>query len=435
VYEQRQSIMVALKKKNSKHSSVLSLATAFSIFISCLPLYAVAKTCDVVAEGTTFDPNNKKTYESCDIFILDPTFQQMIDGRNKDDNSGKQELLTNSRKIFHEGPVLFDDALYFTTNRLGEPDTPVWGGVPDDLYLDQYIDIMKLDLATNTLSNITKSISPKLLMANGMTKTADGKNIIALSQGFNTTGGGIYEINRESLVSTPIVTSFYGNPFNSPNDIEITHDGIIFFSDPVYGFEQGFREGLPPLGSNVYRYDTNTKRQTIVAERLQRPNGVALFDDRKNGNGCQIFLSDSGFEEKDQTARGFNGFGDSLLYSKFDKGDGCFAPEDSPWVLQPLIPVGSGGIQDGMKVHTSSKTLLYCDNVHGMWIFSIPLNRNIGLVNQPCTQLIFSQQDGLQTIYILDEKKLFTIKLNFVSYETEEPKKKLKKSEKKIKRK
>mmetsp|Transcript_46634 Transcript_46634/g.52968 ORF Transcript_46634/g.52968 Transcript_46634/m.52968 type:complete len:422 (+) Transcript_46634:121-1386(+) len=412
--------MVALKqKKNCQHSS----ATTFSIlFISCLPLFAVAKTCNVIAEGTTFDPNNKKMYTSCDIFILHDTFQQMLDGRNKDDeNSGIQTLLNDSLPIFHEGPVLFEDALYFTTNRLGTFDDPVWGGVPETLSLDQYVDIMKLDFATLTLSNLTEFISPKLLMANGMTKTADGKNILALSQGFNSTGGGIYEINRESLVSTPIVTSFYGHHFNSPNDLEITHDGILFFSDPVYGFEQGFREGLPPLGSNVYRYDTNTKRQTIVAERLQRPNGVALFDDRKNGNGCQIFLSDSGFEEKDQTARGFNGFGDSLLYTKFDKGDGCFAPEDSPWVLQPLIPVGSGGIQDGMKVHTSSKTLLYCDNVHGMWIFSIPLNRNIGLVKQPCTQLIFSQQEGLQTIYILNETTLWTIQLNFVvSSETEE---------------
>lgn len=413
---------VALKqKKDSQLSSVLSLATAFSIFISSLqPLFAVAKTCNVIAEGTTFDPNNKMYQESCDIFILDDTFQQMLHGRNKDENSGIQELLYNSMPIFHEGPVLFDDALYFTTNRLGTYGDLVSGGAPETPYLDQYIDIMKLDLATNNVSTLTESISPKILMANGMTKTADGKNLIVLSQGFNATGGGIYEINRESLISTPIVTSFYGNPFNSPNDLEITHDGIIFFSDPVYGFEQGFRRGLPQLGSNVYRYNTTSKRQTIIAERLQRPNGVALFDDRKNGNGCQLFLSDSGFEEKGQIARGFNGFGDSLLYTKLcDQGEGCFAPEDSPWVLQPLIPVGAGGIQDGMKVHTSSKTLLYCDNVHGMWIFSIPLNRNIGLVKQPCTQLIFSQQDGLQMIYILDETKLWTIKLNFVSSETE----------------
>ena len=94
---------------------------------------------------------------------------------------------------------------------------------------------MKLDLQTNELSVV--ETQPTILMANGMTKTAGGENILVLSQGKNVTGGGVYELNRKTLQVKPILTSFFGNKFNSPNDIEITNDGILFFSDPPYGFE------------------------------------------------------------------------------------------------------------------------------------------------------------------------------------------------------
>jgi len=375
----------------------------------------------VTEEGTTFDPKNSK-YSDCDLFILDPSFKPMLGGRDK--KSELKETTTTGRKddtlkIFHEGPVLFDDALYFTTNRLG-PDSAAFtiNNIPESLRLNQYIDIMKLDLATKVVSNLTDSISPMIPMANGMTKTPDGKSIIVCSQGFNETDGKLIEFNRESLISKPVLESFFGFGFNSPNDIEITSDGLIFFSDPVYGYEQGFRAGYPELGSSVYRFDTNTKRQTILEHGLQRPNGVALLDDRENGNGCTLFLTDSGFTTQEvvaigrQLGRGFNGFGELLLYKMEDDSNGCFAPENAPWELEPLVPSFGMGIQDGLEVHFSSKNLLYC-SPQGLWIFSIPLNRNIGLVPLSCTQVIFPQEDGLQTVYILAEEKLYTVGLNF----------------------
>jgi gluconolactonase len=77
-------------------------------------------------------------------------------------------------------------------------------------------------------------------MANhGMTKTPDGQNILALSQGFNSTGGAIYELDRSTYETTLILDTFYGKHFNTLNDIKVTNDGIIFFCDPVYaGFER-----------------------------------------------------------------------------------------------------------------------------------------------------------------------------------------------------
>lgn len=60
-----------------------------------------------------------------------------------------------------------------------------------------------------------------------------------MANGINTTGGAIYGLNRKTLQAKPILNSFFGRELNSPNDIETTSDGIIFYSDPPYGVEQG----------------------------------------------------------------------------------------------------------------------------------------------------------------------------------------------------
>ncbi len=176
------------------------------------------------------------------------------------------------------------------------------------------------------------------------------------------------------------------------------------------------------LGSNVYRYDTKTKRLSPLTTFLARPNGVALFDDRKNGNGCILFLSDTGYSTAPfsatnptnvQSPRGLDGVGDSALYTMRDDGDRCFAPMDGPWTLQPLTPAISG-IQDGMQVHRSSELLFYCGGA-GLWIWSIPLYQHIGFVKleKGCTQVIFSQKSGVNDVFILAEKKLYEMTFNF----------------------
>ena len=160
---------------------------------------------------------------------------------------------------------------------------------------------------------------------------------------------------------------------------------------------------------------------TLVTTSLVRPNGVALFDDRKNGNGCTLFLSDTGFEtalfkNKDvHPARGLDGFGDSTLYKITCKGDGCFSAKDGPWTLQPLIPA-TKGIQDGMEVHKSAELLFYCDG-SGLWVWSIPLHKVIGLVafDGGCTQVMFSQKLGINNVFVLKEKELFEIPLKFTN--------------------
>merc|ERR1712048_17674 len=88
-----------------------------------------------------------------------------------------------------------------------------------------------------------------------------------------------------------------------------------------------------------------------------------------------------------------------------------FEPGNGPWPAQPLAPVVRG-IQDGILVHGTTETLLYCDG-NGLWVWSLPLLQPLGLIQQGCTQLMFLQKDGVETVYILAEDRLYSTQLNF----------------------
>ena len=61
-------------------------------------------------------------------------------------------------------------------------------------------------------------------------------------QGLNGANGGLVVIDVASQVSTPLVINGAGLPFNSPNDVAVHGpSGAILFSDPAYGYAQGFR--------------------------------------------------------------------------------------------------------------------------------------------------------------------------------------------------
>ena len=90
---------------------------------------------------------------------------------------------------------------------------------------------------------------------------------------------------------TVIADQFDGKPLNSPNDVVCKSDGSIWFTDPPFGL-LGFYEGQiakPQLPTNVYRWDSNSKKLTIVAGDIDRPNGLAFSPDES-----QLYLVEAG---------------------------------------------------------------------------------------------------------------------------------------------
>ena len=156
----------------------------------------------------------------------------------------------------HEGPVVADGALYFTT-------------VPRD----GTVAIKRLDLKTLESTIVVA----RTRRANGMTLAADG-SLLVCEQGTLSERARIARLDLATGELETVVDEWRGLPLNSPNDVVQSSDEAIWFTDPSYGFLQGFRPE-PALGDYVYRHDPATGRTSVVADGFDKPNGLAFAPD------------------------------------------------------------------------------------------------------------------------------------------------------------
>ncbi|KAI7283636.1 general substrate transporter [Hortaea werneckii] len=168
-----------------------------------------------------------------------------------------------------EAPV-FDpkgDAVYFCSNLLGLPDS---------------------DKQTITIHKTVKSptgkwdchdIQPNLAMCNGGINYGD--DILFCSQGTMSEPGRVVKMSRvPPYNASTLVDGFFGRQLNSVNDLVVHHDGSIWFTDPMYGWEQGFRP-KPRLPCQVYRFDSESGDMRAVADSFGRPNGLCFSPDQR----------------------------------------------------------------------------------------------------------------------------------------------------------
>lgn len=82
---------------------------------------------------------------------------------------------------------------------------------------------------------------------------------------------------------TILADTYQGKKLNSPNDIVVTKQGLIYFTDPTYGLREGnggpAEAELPFQG--LYCYRTDWAEPKLVCADFERPNGVALSNDQK----------------------------------------------------------------------------------------------------------------------------------------------------------
>jgi gluconolactonase len=161
----------------------------------------------------------------------------------------------------HEGPVYVPEehALYFTS-------VPVGPG--------PRVDIRRLALDSLTISVVREDAHA----ANGMTLSPDGRLVVC-----EQLGGALSFVDRARGTRAVLVDGF-----NSPNDVVVKSDRTIWFTDPSYGWLQGFRP-RPLLRDGVRRYDSRTGAVTMVARSLDKPNGLCFSPDES-----VLYVTDSG---------------------------------------------------------------------------------------------------------------------------------------------
>ncbi len=160
----------------------------------------------------------------------------------------------------HEGPVYIpgEDALYFTSVPRPGP----------------RVDIKRLDLGSLTLSVVREDAHA----ANGMALGHDG-NLVVCEQ----IGGALASVDPATGARRVLAEGF-----NSPNDVVVKSDGTVWFTDPSYGWLQGFRP-RPLLRDGVRRFDPRTGEVTTVAESFDKPNGLCFSPDERT-----LYVSDNG---------------------------------------------------------------------------------------------------------------------------------------------
>jgi len=112
--------------------------------------------------------------------------------------------------------------------------------------------------------------------ANGLAILDAGSILIA-----DTGNRSIQKLDLATKAKTPVATVFDGKKFSSPNDVTRMKSGVLFFSDPPYGFKKFDAAPEKELSFNgVYRMGKDGA-VTAVEKELYRPNGVALSPDER----------------------------------------------------------------------------------------------------------------------------------------------------------
>lgn len=178
--------------------------------------------------------------------------------------------LEERRPLFHEAGVYFpgNDSLFVTSNRLSE------GG-------KQMIIISRLQRYPDGSWTREPIPTGEALMANGGINYPGEDGVLFCAQGTSESSGGLILMSKcMPFRTTPILRSYHGRWFNSVNDVVFHSDGSIWFTDPTYGYEQGFRP-KPMLPSQLYCFNPADGSIRVVAAGFGHPNGLCFSPDEK----------------------------------------------------------------------------------------------------------------------------------------------------------
>jgi gluconolactonase len=259
----------------------------------------------------------------------------------------------------HEGPVYIpgEDALYFTSLP-GKVDIPA-PGTPG-----AYVKRLALDGLNFPVDPWRLSVVPAPVhMPNGMTLGHDG-SLVVCEQGTHAEHARISRVDPTTGEVETVVGAWGGLRLNSPNDVVVRSDGTIWFTDPSYGYLQGFRPE-PQIGDYVYRYDPASGRLSVVAESFDKPNGLAFSPDEQT-----LYITDSGANQEP----GSYHVGRPHRIMAFDVQGGSH--------LGPgrLFAVTTPGFPDGIKVDLAGR--VYASSFSGVQVFS-PAGDLIGQIRLP----------------------------------------------------
>lgn len=293
----------------------------------------------------------------------------------------------------HEGPVYVKDenALYFTT-------VPADSNIPLQGFKEVAIKRISLDSDEYPLAPGDETIiSNASNMANGMTLDREGELVIC-EQGTKSTPARISRMNLATREVQTVVDQWRGLRFNSLNDVVVKSDGTVWFTDPSYGFNQGFKFA-PMVGDYVYRYDPASEQISVVADSFNKPNGLAFSADESI-----LYINDSG------AIQGAGPYFVNLPHHirAFDVLQGRHLVNDR------LFAVVTPGIPDGLKVDSAGR--VYSSAASGLLVYNT-IGDLIGEIIAPGVANFTFGGKGNNTLYMMADTVIYAAEVKAVGAE------------------
>ena len=247
---------------------------------------------------------------------------------------------------------------------------PVWDMETGTLYFTDFQKFQIWKWSENDGARIYRENSNRAI---GLSMDASGRIVSAESKAHAIS----YADHEKSEI---IVDNFQGKRLNSPNDVVVSRDGFIFFTDPYSEMMGEPRE----IGFNGI-FSINQQREIrLVDDTFERPNGIAFSPDES-----LLYVNDT----KKQTIFVF-----AVMQDKLTKKIGSFAQVDSSY---------GKGVVDGMKVDIKGN--VYVTGPGGIWVFS-PDGSPLAVLYVPelVGNLCFGGKDS-KTLYITASTSVYTI--------------------------
>lgn len=212
--------------------------------------------------------------------------------------------------------------------------------------------------------------------SNGIAATPEGTLILAQH------AGKVSKVS-ENMELVPIAEEYEGSRLNSPNDVVVRSDGLIYFTDPTFGVSDEDRE-LDIAG--VYRINADHSL-TLIYEELSLPNGIVFSPDES-----KLYIADS------ETGR-------IVRFDVLESGD-----VENPTDFANIGALSSMGGADGMTVDAEGN--LYTTGPNGLIVFD-ENGKQIEQIQfeEQVTNLAWGGEDG-KDLFITSRSNVLKIRAN-----------------------
>ncbi|GAB7339890.1 hypothetical protein MBLNU457_6420t1 [Dothideomycetes sp. NU457] len=198
-----------------------------------------------------------------------------------------------------------------------------------------------------------EEIPAEVPMANGGINYDNG--ILFCSQGNATSLPGLIHMTSKPPYQTrTLINNYHGRRFNSLNDVIIARDGSIWFTDPIYGYEQGICP-KPELPNQVYRYDPSSGDIRAVADGFGRPNGLAFSPDEET-----LYVTDTDWIHGDGSTDDTR-ISSIYAFDVVQRSGGTFLAN------RRLFAMADTGIPDGIKCDLQGNVYSGCGDGLNVW--------------------------------------------------------------------